>query len=505
MEQKQEARQQWSSKAGFILSAIGSAVGLGNIWRFPYVLYSNGGGAFLVPYFVAIFTAAIPLLILEYMLGNKMRGSSPLALARTRKGFEWIGWLPSFVAGFIVLYYSSILSWALNYFVFSFTGAWGDDPDTFFFQKFLHLSDNPLQMGSINVPVLIGLVIMWGASYFVCSKNVDKGIEKANKILLPLMFIIILIIVAKGVTLPGASLGLNALFTPDWNMVRDPKVWLAAYGQVFFSLSVAMGIMVTYSSYLPKKSDLVNTAFVTGLANSAFEFTASIAVFAILGYMATTQGVGVDKVVTDGIGLAFVAFPKGFNLMAGVGGILGILFFACLVFAGFTSFISLLEAFSAPLIEKFGFKRKKLLGVVCLVGFLLSTVFATGAGLYILDIVDYVCNNFGLVVSGLLEAIAIGWLFGVSSFQDYANRYSYFKAGTWWVVCVKFIAPIPLIVNLTMTIFSLFSTGYGGYSGLALGLYGGGCIGIAIILSIIFHRGIPWQTALIVNEMNDEE
>ncbi len=495
----QESRQQWSSKMGFILSAVGSAVGLGNIWRFPYVLYKNGGGAFLIPYFIAVFTAAIPLLILEYILGNKLRGSTPLSLARAKKGFEWIGWLPSFIAGFIVLYYSSILSWAGNYFVFSFTRAWGSDPNDFFFNKFLKLSEGPMQFGGINFSILIGLLIMWGVSYFICSASVDKGIEAANKILLPLMFGIIIIIVIRGATLPGAAIGLNALFTPDWGKMMDPQVWLAAYGQVFFSLSVAMGIMITYSSYLPKNSDLVNTSFIAGLANSGFEFTASIAVFGILGYMSQSQGLPIDQVVKSGVGLAFVAFPEGINMMGGFGSIVGLLFFACLVFAGLTSFISLLEAFAAPFIEKLGVSRKKMFAIVCGGGFALSFIFASGAGLYILDIVDYFLNNFGLVVVGCLEAIAMGWIAGLTVYKDYANKYSYFKVGAWWNICVKFVVPVALIFNLVMTIYSVFTKGYEGYPNIALGLYGFGVILICLGLSF-YMQTRPWHTPLKLNE-----
>lgn len=496
-----ESRQQWGSKLGFILSAVGSAVGLGNIWRYPYVLYKNGGGAFLIPYFIAVFTAAIPLLILEYILGNKLRGATPLAFARAKRKFEWIGWLPSFVSGFIVLYYSSILAWAMNYFTFSFTKSWGDDPNAFFFNSFLKLSDGPMQFGNINFSILIGLLLIWGIAYFICSVNINKGIEAANKILLPLMFTIIIIILIRGVTLPGAVDGLNQLFTPDWSKMLDTQVWLAAYGQVFFSLSVAMGIMVTYSSYLPKRSDLVNTSFIAGLANSGFEFTVSIAIFGILGYMANTQGLPLDEVVTAGVGLAFVAIPTGINMMGGFGSIVGILFFSCLIFAGLTSFISLLEAFSAPFMEKIGINRKKMFLIVCVGGFVISSVYATGAGLYILDIVDYFLNNFGLVVVGMLEAIAIGWLVGLAKYKKYANDYSYFKLGSWWDLCVKFVVPIALGFNLIVTLYTTFTQGYEGYPTVALVVYGLGVILISLALSF-FMQTRPWATPVEMEEVN---
>ncbi|MCL2609847.1 MAG: sodium-dependent transporter, partial [Treponema sp.] len=160
-------RQQWGSKAGFLMSAIGSAIGLGNIWRFPYVLYDQGGGAFLIPYLVAMFTAAIPLLVLEYTIGSQMRGTSALSWARIRARYEWIGWMPAFVAGFIMIYYSAILSWAISYIGFAVTMAWGDDPNGFFFGSFLKLTDGPMQIGRINLAVVAGLILLWGSAFLV--------------------------------------------------------------------------------------------------------------------------------------------------------------------------------------------------------------------------------------------------------------------------------------------------------------------------------------------------
>ena len=222
-------RDQWGTKLGFILAAVGSAVGLGNIWRFPYLVYENGGGAFLVPYFFAIFTAGIPLLILEYGMGHKFKGSTPLAMARGNKKWEWLGWWPSISAFFILGYYSMILSWAMKYFTLSFTKGWGSDTDAFFYNDFLQLTASPFEFGNIVWPILIGIVLVWAISWFICFKGIKGGIEKLNKVLLPTLVAIMIIIVIKGVTLEGASLGLNKLFTPDWNKVMDPKVWIAAY------------------------------------------------------------------------------------------------------------------------------------------------------------------------------------------------------------------------------------------------------------------------------------
>ena len=488
-------RDQWGSKLGFILAAIGSAVGLGNIWRFPYLVYENGGGAFLVPYFFAIFTAGIPLLILEYGMGHKFRGSTPLALARANKKWEWLGWWPSITAFFILGYYSMILSWAMKYFTLSFNKGWGNDTNAYFYNDFLRLTDSPFQFGSVIWPVLIGILLVWGISWFICYRGVKGGIEKLNKILLPTLVAIMVIIAIRGVTLEGATLGLNKLFTPDWSKVMEPKVWIAAYGQVFYSLSLAMGIMMTYSSYLPKKTDINNSAFMTGFANCGFEFLCAIAVFAILGVMATSQGVGIEEVVSSGIGLAFIVFPKVFTVMGTWGTILGCLFFACLVFAGLTSCVSLVEAVSSAIIDKTGWERKKVVSYISIIGALLSATFATGAGLYILDIMDNFINNYGIVVVGLLETLLIGWIIKPKVIREHTNAISYFKIGKWWDFIIKFVAPTLLTVALVQSLIKEINETYGGYDLTSVTLYGWLVVAIAIIGSIIMSKR-PWHKTL---------
>ncbi|WP_047395205.1 sodium-dependent transporter [Cetobacterium sp. ZOR0034] len=484
----EENREQWSSKMGFIIAAIGSAVGLGNIWRFPYVVYSNGGGAFLIPYFVAIFTAGIPLLILEYGVGHKYRGSTPLSLFRINKKFEWMGWWPIISSGFILCYYSLVLSMAMKYLTLSFTKGWGNDSNSYFYNDFLNISSSPFDFNGIVLHILIGITIIWLINWFICYKGIKSGIERYNKILLPCLLIIVLIIVLRGVTLEGATLGLNTLFTPDWSKLKNPKVWIAAYGQVFFSLSVGTGIMMTYSSYLPKKTDINNSAFMTAFANCSFEFICAIGVFAILGVMAFTSGVPVNEVVSSGIGLAFIAFPKVFSLMGIWGNILGVLFFMCLTFAGITSAVSLVEAISAAIIDKFNIERKIVVTRISICGFFLSIVFATNSGLYILDIMDNFINNYGIVSVGLLESFVIGWYLNADVIRNHTNGISYIRIGSWWNIIIKYITPLFLFLILVQSIFNEFKAPYGGYSGLALTVYGWVIILIGILGAIVLSK-----------------
>ena len=381
-----------------------------------------------------------------------------------------------------------ILSWAVNYLRFSINKGWGSDTDAFFHTDFIKLSSSPFDFGGMILPILIGIAIIWFISWFICYKGIKAGIEKANKILLPALVIIMIIIAIRAVNLEGAAEGLNTLFTPDWSKVMDPKVWVAAYGQVFFSLSLAMGIMMTYSSYLPKKTDINNSAFMTAFANCGFEFLSAIAVFSILGFMASAKGIPMSEVVSSGVGLAFVVFPAVFTEMGSVGTLLGVLFFLCLLFAGLTSSVSLIEAVSAPFIDKFGWARNKVVAIICLIGFSIGILYSTGAGLYLLDIIDNFINNYGIVVVGLLEVVLIGWIVNPDIVREHTNEISYFKIGKWWNICVKFVTPTILIFMLAQSIITEIKTPYGGYDLSALFAYGWSIIGFGIILALIISK-----------------
>ena len=306
-----------------MLAAIGSAVGLGNLWRFPYVAATNGGGAFLVPYFFAIITAGIPILILEYTMGKTYRGGAPVTWARINKKFEWLGWFQVMVAFVIGTYYFAIIVWVLSYVGFSFTQAWGADPSSFFVE-YLGLTDSALNFGGIRTNLILPFVIIWAIVGFVMYKGVSKGIETICKICLPILMLLTVILVVRGITLPGAVKGLEYMFKPDWSMLADSSVWVAAYGQIFYSLSIGFAIMLAYSSYLPRETDVVNSAFITATANHGFEVFAGIGVFSIMGFMATQQGVAVEDIAASGIGLAFMTFPTAISELPALNALFGI-------------------------------------------------------------------------------------------------------------------------------------------------------------------------------------
>ncbi|WP_082233492.1 sodium-dependent transporter [Halobacillus massiliensis] len=505
-----ENRAQWGTRAGFILAAVGSAIGLGNIWRFPSVAYENGGGAFFIPYLFALLTAGIPLLVMEFTIGHKYRGSAPLSFFRMNKKTEWLGWWAVLVSFVISTYYAVIIAWAISYSIFAFNLSWGQDTESFLFGEYLKLSVDPGQTGSLVPGVLIPLIIVWVVTLGILFKGVKKGIEAANKIFIPALVVLFLIIVIRAVTLPGAAEGLQTFFAPNFETITSGSVWVAAYGQIFFSLSIAFAIMITYSSYLPKKSDITNNAFITGFSNSSFELLAGIGVFAALGFMASQIDVPVQEVVSGGVGLAFVVFPQIINEFPAFNGLFGFLFFASLVLAGLSSLISISETYVAGISEKFGLSRKAAVGFGGGLAAVISLLFATQGGLFFLDAADYFINQFGVAFVGLVEVIVIAWfLRNLNDFQSHANGISDLRLGGWWKICLGVVTPIVLgymMFDLFKTnLLGQFDTETGNYEGYGdtFILFGGWAVA-AFALVVGFLITLKRWDSKALNESNKE-
>ena len=489
-------RGAFSGRTTFIFAAIGSAVGLGNIWRFPAVAYENGGGAFILPYLIALLTAGIPLLFLDYAIGHRWRGSAPVAWRRFRRWTEFIGWWQVLIALIIALYYALILAWATNYTIFSFDQRWGDDAGAFFGQYTQALEGADATIAFDYVPaVLISMIVVWLAVIVVMALGVQKGIAASSAIFIPLLVIMFIILVVRSLFLPGAIDGLDAFFTPNWAALTDPKVWIAAYGQIFFSLSVAFGIMLTYASYLKKKTDLTGSGLVVGFANSGFEILAGIGVFSALGFMAQAQGVAIDEVVTSGVGLAFIAFPTIIS-EAPAGALIGVLFFGSLVLAGFTSLISIVEVIIAAVQDKFGLARVPATLAVSIPLAVVSTVlFSTTMGLPLLDVMDKWVNEYGIVAAAAVSTIIVSYVLrGLPTLRDHLNLRGSFPIGWIWMVCVAVIAPLVLGVSLILSTIDLVTSGetYSGYPGW-FNLVFGWLMAIGLVVAAIVLSLIPWS------------
>ena len=486
-------RETWSSSTGFILAAIGSAVGLGNIWRFPGVAYEHGGGAFLIPYLVALLTAGIPILFLDYAIGHRYRAAAPLAYRRMAKPAETLGWFQIGLSFIIAVYYAAVIAWSLSYFYYSFDLRWGEDTLAFFTGEYLQVGAP--EISSTLVPaVAIPLVLVWLAVLVVLALGVTAGVQRVNVIFIPLLAVAFLGLVVRALTLPGASQGLDAFFTPNWSALGDPAVWIAAYSQIFFSLSIAFGIMVTYASYQRRKANMTSSGLIVAFANSSFEILTGIGVFATLGFMAHQAGTSVDQLegLTGPI-LSFVTFPAAIGQMPG-GNLFGMLFFGSLVLAGFTSIISILLGVAASVQEKFGLSQKAsaiTVSVIC--GVLSIALFSTTSALLALDTVDQWANNVGIVLSAILMAVLVIWVLRKGpTLMAHLNAVSTFKVGWWWIGLVAVLAPIYLGFMLYERVRTLIVEGYEDLPQWYLNTFGWGVIGLVAVAAVLLTL-VPWR------------
>ncbi|KRF20521.1 transporter [Nocardioides sp. Soil797] len=508
----EKKRGSFSSRNVFIFAAIGSAVGLGNIWRFPKEAFDNGGGAFMVPYIIALLTAGIPFLLLDYVMGHRTRGSAPLAFARTHGKTEWLGWWQVGICFVIAVYYAAILAWSLRYTIFSFGKDWGDDPGTFFGGDFLHASDPAKGVSTDFVAgLLIPLVLVWVAVLVIMALGVQKGVGATSVIFIPILVLAFLVLVVRALFLPGAVDGLEALFTPDWGALSDTGVWAAAYAQIFFSLSIGFGIMITYSSYVGRKVDLTGSGLVVGFANSSFELLCGIGVFSALGFMAQAQGLQISEVAAGGPGLAFVAFPTIIN-EAPAGVLIGILFFASLILAGITSLVSILEVVISAIRDKFDMSRIGATLAVLVPATVISVFFfSTTSALHVLDIVDNFINKFGILFVAVVSMVVLVWIVrALPDFVDHLEGSGSIRIRGWWPALVAVITPLALAFVLVSDFIDTLETKYGlpdtDYPDWMVNTFGWGLVAAVIVIGVLASL-VKWRpdTNLSIPAIPEEE
>ena len=450
-------KNQWDSPIAFIFAMIGAAVGLGNIWRFSYVVYSNGGGSFFIPYFTAIAVMGIPFLILEYGIGFKFKDSFSNIVRKIRPKFEIIAWMLVIFVFIVTIYYMVILSWDLVYLMSSFTFSWGTDAAAYFTQT-VGGSSNLSNASFLLIPTTIGVLLLWIILWFIAHRNVDEGIGKVSKILIPALFILMGCIVIYALTLPGAGIGISTLLTPNWSMLLDVNIWLAAFAQIIFSLSMGQAIAVTYAGYLPENSRLIDNALIVIASNSAFEIFTAFGVFSILGYMSATSGTPMVQLVTEGTGLIFIVFPMIFNVMGPIGRIMAPLLFLAILFAGITSALGFFEPMLNSTTSKMGWSRKKTTTVLAIIGCAFSLLLTTGISSYLVQIIDSFVNEFGILLLIGVQCIIFAWVYGLDHIMPVLNENSIFKVGKKWSFIIKYLLPVVLIVMWVIGIIQLFTT-----------------------------------------------
>jgi len=430
-------REQWGSKLGFILAAAGSAVGLGNIWRFPYITGQNGGAAFVLLYVALVFVIGFSVMLAEIAIGRAAKLNA-VGSFKKLKGGAWtiVGWM-GVVAGFIILsYYGVIAGWTIAYFLKSFTGLMqiaeqGKAGDFF--------------VGFITNP---GLVIAWQALFMVVTtyivyKGIGEGIEKYCRILMPGLFIILLILIIRAVTLQGAGEGIAFYLKPDFSKINAGTLG-AALGQAFFSLSLGMGCMITYGSYLDKKEILPGAAAQVCFLDTAVAFLAGLVIFPAVFAFGVEPGAGP--------GLTFITLPNVFAKMPG-GAIWSGLFFLLLFVAALTSAISLLEVVSAYFIDEMKWTRAKAAWTNGLLIFLLGIPSVLGlagkipklGGRDFLDSADFIASNVLLPLGGLFIALFVGWIWTEGAKKEVTNNGTVpFGLETAWLWVCRIVAPVAI-------------------------------------------------------------
>ncbi|MCI6499167.1 sodium-dependent transporter [Lachnospiraceae bacterium HCP1S3_C3] len=457
-----KSRANFSGKLGFVLAAAGSAVGLGNIWRFPYLAAKDGGGLFLLCYVVLALTFGFALLTTEIAIGRKT-GSSPLtAYGKIHSKWKGVGVLACLVPVIILPYYCTIGGWVFKYFALFATGSGSDAVKDSFFTDYIQSDVSPIVFG----------IIFLAATAFIVISGVDKGIERYSKILMPVLLVLIIGISifsltlshkgADGVVRTGLD-GFKIYVIPDFTGLTFKKLFMVivdALGQLFFSISVAMGIMVAYGSYVKKEVNLMNSINQIEIFDTAVAFLAGLMIVPAVYVFMGKDG------MSGGPGLMFVSLPKVFGSMGKIGNFIGLLFFVMVLFAALTSSVSVMEAIVSSMMDKFKISRNKGTIIVTIYALIVGTIVCMGYNhLYfevklpngvtgqILDIMDYISNNCLMPLVALLTCILVGWVVKPKMIIDEVTEGGYrFGRRRLYIIMMKFIAPILLIILLLQSI-----------------------------------------------------
>lgn len=448
-----EKRGKFSGSLGFILAAAGSAVGLGNIWRFPYLAAKYGGGIFLLIYVILVVTFGYTIMISEISLGRKT-GLSPIgAYQALSKKYSFIGWIAVFVAFIILSYYSVIGGWVVKYFYEFVAGHSMSVAHENFFGGFIGDPWSPL----------FWFVIFMALTYLVVVNGVEKGIEKVSKILMPILVVLSIAIAIYSATLPGAMEGIKYLFIPNFAQF-SPMTLLAALGQMFYSMSLAMGIMITYGSYLQKKDDLNKCVKRIELFDTGIAILAALMIIpAIFSFSAGDSAV-LNANLNKGPGLMFVTLPKVFDSMP-FGGVVGGAFFLLVFFAALTSAISLMESVVSTLVDKWKLRRGPATAIVAGGAFILGIPSSLGNGIWssftilgmdFLTFFDFITNAVLMPIGALLTCLFVGYVIGVKTISDEVKISSQFKREAMYKIMIKYVAPICIVAILISSVLEAF-------------------------------------------------
>ncbi|XP_053181799.1 sodium- and chloride-dependent GABA transporter ine isoform X1 [Scomber japonicus] len=487
-------RPTWSRRLEFILATVGYAVGLGNVWRFPYLCYSSGGGAFLVPYLIMVFLCGIPLLVMEFTIGQYTRLGPVHALVKICPLLKGVG-LATVVISFVFsTYYNVLMAWALFYFFNSFgatlpwkscnntwnnvgncsTGFPGNNThlqsasQQFFDLKLLEKTDGIEEAGGLRWEIFGYLIIAWVFVY-LC---IFKGVKSTGKVVYftaVFPYFILFALLINNVQLPGAKKGILYFLTPVWSKLFEVKVWVNAAAQVFNSLGIAFGSMISMSSYNKFNNNIIRDALIVTVANSFTSLLAGFVIFSAIGYMAHIHHLPVNNISTGGPGLVFVVYPEVLSTMP-VYQLWAPLFFFMLLCLGLDSQFATVEVAVTFIKDEFGhkimgfLKREELLTLaVCIICFLLGLPHVTQGGIYVFQLMDHYTAVVSLVFLAFFEVVAVCWLFGVPRLSLMIKRMRGRTANIYFRICWLLLCPMLVLCILTSSIIQYTPVHYGKY------------------------------------------
>ncbi|XP_061618835.1 sodium- and chloride-dependent GABA transporter 2-like [Phyllopteryx taeniolatus] len=481
-EVKMEERGQWSNKVEFILSVAGSIIGLGNMWRFPYLCYKNGGGAFLIPYLIFLFACGVPVFFLETALGQFTSEGGVTCWRKISPLFEGLGYGTQVIVTLLNFYYIIVLAWGMFYLSFSFTWdlPWSSCNNTwntencmefqrrntsinqtlfqnatspvmeFWERRALRISPGIDCMGSLNWDLVLCLFIAWVMCYFC----IWKGVKSTGKVVyftatFPYLMLIVLLV--RGLTLPGAGIGIQFYLYPDLGRLADPQVWMDAGTQIFFSYAICLGSLTALGSYNKYNNNCYRDCLALCFLNSGTSFVAGFAIFSILGFMSYEQNVPISEVAESGPGLAFIAYPRAVTMMP-FSPLWAALFFIMIVFLGLDSQFVCVESLVTAIVDMYPatFRRKNrrelfLLAVVFL-SFLVGLIMLMEGGMYVFQLFDYyAASGMCLLFMGLFETVCIAWVYGADRFYDNIEDMIGYRPGPYIKYCWMFFTPATCI------------------------------------------------------------
>lgn len=481
-------RGQWSSKIEFLLAVAGQIIGLGNVWRFPYLCYKNGGGVFFIPYVVFLFTCGIPLFLLETSMGQYTKQGSITCWKKICPLFQGIGYGSQVVVLYSSIYYIIILAWAFLYLFSSFStevpwascrNSWNTETCVefdrigdlnltiaanatspvreFWERRVLNLSGSIHELGGIRWELALCLLLSWVICYFC----VWQGVKSTGKVVYftaTFPYVMLAVLLVRGLTLPGALNGIKFYLYPDPSRLSDPQVWMDAGTQIFYSYAICIGCLMALGSYNKYNNNCYKDCVYLCLLNSGTSFVAGFAIFSALGFMAYEQNTDISKVAESGPGLAFIAYPRAVAMMP-FPQIWAIFFFIMIILLGLDSEFVGLEALGTAISDLYpaffhvGHRRKILLLSICVVSFLIGLVMVTEGGLYIFQLFDYyACSGMTLLLFAFLQSVCIGWVYGADRFYDNIEDMIGYRPLPLIKYCLKYVTPL---ICLGTFIFSL--------------------------------------------------